>query len=186
MRHDRARGASLVAYVASSHTRDALVAELRSLVAASLPQYMAPAAYVVLDTLPSTPNGRLDRKALLAIELERDTARAHIAPRNDTEEIVAAVWCDVLDRPEVGARDNFFDLGGHSLLMLKVYEALHGDHHRLALVDLFHHPTVTALARFLSDGGGVDHERRPATRGEQRRTALRRQRERRIRARTGG
>lgn len=122
--------------------------ELREFVTRTLPDYMAPAAYVVLDAFPLTASGKVDRKALPV-----PTARAAeeiLAPRTPTEEAVARVWGDVLGVAAVGAHDNFFDLGGHSLLATRVSVRL-----RAALgIDvpvraLFDHGTVAALAAAL-------------------------------------
>jgi amino acid adenylation domain-containing protein len=105
----------LVAYVVGGVEAD----ELREHVRRTLPDYMVPAAFVVLEALPLTPNGKLDRKALPAPELASAEA-AYVAPRTPTEEVLAGVWAEMLGRERVGAEESFFDLGGHSLLATRV------------------------------------------------------------------
>jgi amino acid adenylation domain-containing protein len=131
-----------------SHTR-----ELRALLREHLPEYMVPSAFVVLDALPLLPNGKLDRQALpRPEELRANRDASYAAPRSELEQTIAAVWQAVLQIEQVGAHDNFFDLGGHSLRMLQVQsklrEALKRD---IPMVDLFRYPTVSALATALSD-----------------------------------
>ncbi|WP_222719749.1 non-ribosomal peptide synthetase [Actinokineospora xionganensis] len=122
--------------------------ELREFVTRTLPDYMAPAAYVVLDAFPLTASGKVDRKAL-PVPSARE-ADEIVAPRTPSEVAVAKVWGDVLGVADVGAHDNFFDLGGHSLLATRVSVRL-----RSALgIDvpvraLFDHGTVAALAAAL-------------------------------------
>ncbi len=138
--------------------RDArVVDELRALVAERLPAHMAPAAYVVLDALPLTANGKLDRDALPAPDL--GSAAAGQAPRTRREEILAALFAEVLGLPGVGVDRSFFDLGGHSLLATRLLSRIRtvlGA--ELAVRDLFQAPTVAELAERVD---GAD-EARPA------------------------
>ncbi|MBE7212086.1 MAG: amino acid adenylation domain-containing protein, partial [Gluconacetobacter diazotrophicus] len=153
--HDDAAGTRrLVAYVAvAPQDRAELSARLRAAVRASLPEYMVPAAFVALDRLPLSPNGKADRRALPAPDFSsRDgAADDHIVPRDETERRVAAVWEAVLGVKRVGARDNFFELGGDSLLGLRVVNRLRETpgNERLSLAVLFEAPTVEALAAAL-------------------------------------
>ncbi|HEX6289409.1 MAG TPA: amino acid adenylation domain-containing protein [Herpetosiphonaceae bacterium] len=117
-----------------------------------LPDYMIPSAFVVLDALPLLPNGKIDRRALPAPEELRPSGAApHAAPRTELEQTIAAVWQAVLHVEQIGAHDNFFDLGGHSLRMLQVQGKLRAALNReISMVDLFRYPTVSALAAALS------------------------------------
>ena len=96
------------------------VTELRDLVKAKLPEYMVPSAFVFLDALPLTENGKVDRRALPAPEVGGGIAREHVAPRGPVEEALAAIFSEVLRLPTVSAHDGFFELGGHSLLATQV------------------------------------------------------------------
>ncbi|MCC2650942.1 MAG: hypothetical protein K0Q60_1097 [Microvirga sp.] len=140
----------LVAYVVACRDPAPASGELRRVLSERLPDYMVPAAFVVLSALPLTPNGKVDRRALPAPEGDGQRARAHVAPRTPAEEIVAGVWSDVLGLERVGVQDNFFDLGGHSLLLAKVWsklrERVQGE---LSMMDLFRYPTVEALADYI-------------------------------------
>jgi amino acid adenylation domain-containing protein len=116
-----------------------------------LPDVMVPAVFVPLPALPLNANGKLDVKALPAPEpLRPELASAYVAPRGEVERAVAEVWQEALKVEKVGVDDNFFDLGGHSLLMTRVHarlkEVVAAD---LSLIDLFRYPTVRSLSRFL-------------------------------------
>jgi acyl-coenzyme A synthetase/AMP-(fatty) acid ligase/acyl carrier protein len=136
----------LVAYVVSGVEEDGLRDHLRQ----SLPEYMVPFAFVPLDRLPLTPNGKLDRKALPAPEGSPHATRVHEAPRTEAERRVAAVWAEVLGVENVGAHDRFFDLGGHSLLLVRVQARLREAFgHPVPITHLFRYLTVSALAAAL-------------------------------------
>ncbi len=124
------------------------VAELRERLALSLPDYMLPAAWMLLDSLPLTPNGKVDRRALPAPEGGRLGAGAvYVAPRTALEELLAGVWAEALGVDRVGADDNFFTLGGHSLLATQVVSRI-GEmlETEVPLRRLFEAPTVGGLA----------------------------------------
>ncbi|MES2940788.1 MAG: amino acid adenylation domain-containing protein [Pseudomonadota bacterium] len=142
-REDAPGDKRLVAYVVG----DALEAEaLRAGLKRSLPQYMVPAHYVVLQQLPLGPNGKVDRKALPGPEASRGEAR-YEAPRTATEEAVADIWAQVLRLGKVGVHDDFFALGGHSLLATQVVSKLRAACRvELPLRALFEAPTVAELA----------------------------------------
>ncbi|HEX8693688.1 MAG TPA: amino acid adenylation domain-containing protein, partial [Longimicrobium sp.] len=127
----------------------ALEAEaLRAHLAAKLPEYMVPAAYVRLEALPLTPNGKVDRRALPAPGGEAYAARAYEAPAGEAEQALAEVWADVLGVERVGRRDHFFELGGHSLLAVQVVSRVRrvlGA--EVALGDLFARPVLADFAR---------------------------------------
>ncbi len=137
-----ARDGSLVAYVVGTATSG----ELREHLRASLPEYMVPTLFVVLDALPLTPNGKVDRRALPDPERAPDEER-YVAPRTALEELVASVWAEVLGLERVGVRDHFFELGGHSLLATQVSSRLKAMKLDAPVRLLFSAPTVEALAR---------------------------------------
>ncbi len=136
-------------------TSSDLVPQLRDFLAEKLPDYMVPAAYVLLDQLPLSANGKLDRAALPAPEnLRPELESSYVLPRNEVERQIVEIWQQALGLDRVGIRDNFFDIGGHSLLMAEVLGRLR-EHFstKLKMIDLFKHPTVDSLAGHLSDGG---------------------------------
>lgn len=124
--------------------------ELRGYLGTTLPHYMIPSAFVPIHELPLTPNGKVDRQALLKRATDAPEESEIVAPRTDVEKELAAIWCDVLGLPTVGIRDDFFELGGYSLLVLKVWNRLaksFGAHHPLNLI--FRHRTIEELASVL-------------------------------------
>jgi amino acid adenylation domain-containing protein len=149
----------LVAWVvpaaAGASDADRLVAELRAALRTQLPEGMVPASVVLLPALPVTPTGKVDRRSLAQSALsapvaEGGPAGGFVAPRTPTEELVAAIWRDVLARERIGADDHFFRLGGHSLLATRVASRLRAQLGvELPLERLFEAPTVGELAALL-------------------------------------
>lgn len=129
------------------------VDSLRAALARDLPAHMIPAVFEWRESLPMTPNGKVDRKALAALPLAGATERAHyVAPRDATESLLSEAWAHMLDLERVGIDDNFFDLGGHSLLASRIIARLRqGPLAQVSLRDLFVAPTVRALASRLKD-----------------------------------
>jgi acyl carrier protein len=123
---------------------------LRRFLQGKLPDYMVPAAFVPLEALPLTANGKIDRRQLPDPTSDRpDLSAAYIPPQTEIEQKIAGVWQEVLGVETVGVFDNFFDLGGNSLLAMQVYDRLREELRAdFALVDLFRYPTVSALAQF--------------------------------------
>ncbi len=141
----------LTAYVVSQEKLSLLVDELRAYAKEKLPGYMVPAAFVMLDGFPLTANGKLDRDSLPKPDTKGcEHENAFVAPQTDLEKKLAAVWQELLQVRQVGVHDNFFDLGGHSLLLIHLHshlkKSLGVD---LSVVDLFEYPTVSTLAKFL-------------------------------------
>ncbi len=166
-------GKRLVAYVVLKEAQATTAVVLRRFLQEQLPDYMVPAVFVMLDALPLTGNGKVDRALLPSPEEARvkpDTG--YEAPRSRVEQAIASVWQDVLNVKTVGIHDNFFDLGGQSLLLAKVWSKLRGQFHReLTMLDLFQYPTIASLARSISDqetsnsvglGANLQSERRKA------------------------
>lgn len=143
----------LVAYVVGVEGATIEAAKLRRFLAGTLPEYMVPTTFVTVAALPLTPNGKVDRKALPAPATEALAAgSAFVSPATEMEVGVADVWREVLKRERIGRHDNFFDLGGHSLLLVQVQSRLTRKLARnIALVELFQYPTVSALAEFLGE-----------------------------------
>ncbi len=138
----------LVAYVVAAADQPPDVAELRSHLEARLPDYMVPSAYVVLERLPLTPNGKLDRRALPAPEVTAVAVRR--VPRNPREEMLCALFAEVLGLERVGIDDNFFALGGHSLLATRLISRIRATLDvEIAIRSLFEAPTVAALVQRL-------------------------------------
>ncbi len=138
----------LVAYIVSE-LDGVSAAFLRRSLRARLPVYMVPSAFVFLERLPITPNGKVDRRALPAPAETRDD-RAFVAPEGDLEEKIAAVWREVLGVETVGVEDNFFDAGGHSLLLVRLHSRLQEALGReISLMNLFSHPNIRSQAEHL-------------------------------------
>jgi amino acid adenylation domain-containing protein len=161
--------AQLVAYLAGL-AGDPAPSELREQLARSLPAYMIPAAFVRLDVLPLTPNGKLDRSALPAPAAHARAAAVYAAPRGTLEEELASLWAELLGVSRIGRNDSFFDLGGSSLLVLRLHSQLLARYgSRVGVADLFTHTTVAALARLLEQGDDSARWEAAAERGDSRR-----------------
>jgi natural product biosynthesis luciferase-like monooxygenase protein/amino acid adenylation domain-containing protein len=139
----------LVIYVTASPERAPEVAELRLHLKQALPDYMLPSAYVILDEFPLTLNGKIDRKALPAPE-GRASAVEYVAARNPTEEMLAAIWAEVLSLGRIGIHDNFFEMGGHSLLAMRIVSLVRNRMGlEMPLRLLFEAPTICELSEHL-------------------------------------
>lgn len=146
----------LLAYVESQKTFSS--AQLSDFLIEHLPSYMIPSLFSVLERFPLTQNGKTDRKALRLIEAEVKQVD-YIAPENETEKILSELWSEVLGMDSVGTQANFFDLGGHSLLLVQVHTRLSQRLNRsIAIVDLFQYPTIHALAKHLNKNGTESSE----------------------------
>ncbi len=145
----------LVAYVVGDRI---VTAELQQYLRSKLPSYMIPGAYVVLDQMPLTPNGKIDRRALPAPE---HSQQGYVGPTRPAEEILAGIWSQVLRVEQVGTEDNFFELGGHSLLATQVISRVRASFGiEINLRMLFEHPTIRSLAEVIDEklrgGAGTD------------------------------
>jgi len=145
-----ARDQRIVAFIAPGAAAvdvDALMRHAR----ATLPASMVPASITELPQLPLSANGKLDRRALAAVEPPQQPPTRAVAPRNDAERRIATIWRRALERAEFGVHDNFFDIGGNSLLLVQVHARLRDAFERqLTLMDMFRMPTVASLAACLS------------------------------------
>ena len=154
-REDETEQKRLVAYIVpqegiSNRQEQGLLAvtELRQFLKAQLPEYMVPSAFVILESLPLTSNGKVDRRALPAPDFQSE--EQYVAPRNPIEEILASIWVKVLKVEQVGIHDNFFELGGHSLLATQLISRIRKAFKvEMPLRELFVAPTVAALAQVI-------------------------------------
>ncbi|HET7112387.1 MAG TPA: phosphopantetheine-binding protein, partial [Pyrinomonadaceae bacterium] len=128
--------------------------DLRNALKEELPDYMIPSAFMLLEKLPLTSNGKVDRAALAAPENGgASDGASYVAPENEIERVVAGIWQEALRIERVGTQDNFFELGGHSLLMAQVHSRIVSTlGQEISMVEMFQHPTVNALAKRLSQG----------------------------------
>jgi len=142
----------LVAYVVIESEVGFSISELRQYLKEKLPEYMLPYAFVIIEALPLTPNGKVDRRALPAPDnLRPELAINYQSPQSEVEKTIAKVWKQVLKIEKVGIHDNFFDLGGHSLLVVQVNNKLREILNRdLSVVEIFQNPTIKLLAQHLS------------------------------------
>lgn len=151
VREDRPGLKRLIGYYVAKH--DLGTNELRKHLATLLPDYMQPSAFVAVKELPRTPSGKIDRKALPAPDVKRpDLDVAFAAPTTHAQKTLANVWADLLGIDRVGIDDNFFDLGGNSLLSIQCVAQLEGHGLKLPIVKLYQHPTIRACAAFLEGG----------------------------------
>ncbi|MGA5576300.1 amino acid adenylation domain-containing protein [Streptomyces koyangensis] len=140
------RAGRLVAYTVAEEGATVRPEELTARTREVLPGYMVPARVEVLPAMPLTPNGKIDRRALAAAAPGTTSPGAHVAPRTETERALAGIWAEVLSVARVGVEDNFFALGGDSILSLQVVARARRAGLRLLSRDIFRHQTVAALA----------------------------------------
>jgi acyl carrier protein len=147
-RQDTPGDTRLVAYVVPWEGVPPAAGELLGFLKAQLPDYMLPAALVLLDALPLTAHGKVDRRALPAPDVSRPAAEsAFVAPATPVERALAAIWMRTLGINQVGVGDNFFDLGGHSLLATQVISQIRAEFAaELSLTCFFESPTIAGLA----------------------------------------
>jgi acyl carrier protein len=151
-REDQLGEKRLVAYLTARQQLAPSVNDLRIFLKERLPDYMLPSAFMFMDALPMLPNGKVNRRALpVPDSLRPDLQAAYVPPQTEVEQAIAAIWKEVLHLEQVGIRDNFFDLGGHSLLIMQVHGKLsHVTDKNISVADMFRYPTIDALAKWLS------------------------------------
>ena len=174
-REDASAGKQLVAYVVSRPGQSQSEEELRNQLRGELPSYMLPAAIVLLDQLPLTANGKVDRRRLPEPDYSAGTTSgAFVAPATKLERALAAIWQEVLQVDEVGVYDNFFDLGGHSLSMIRAHSKMRAALGReFPIIKLFEFPTVRLIAEHLSrEAGEAPAQSENAERARARRESL--------------
>lgn len=153
VREDSPGDRRLAAYVVFDQAPPASTGDLRAFLQNSLPEYMIPGTFTPLPALPRNSNGKVDRKALPKPEVSGSLALRYVAPRTPIEKRLAGIWAEVLGVQSVGIHDNFFDLGGHSMLavqvMSRVRETMDGVRGQFPLIAVFQYPTVATLAETL-------------------------------------
>ena len=161
-RQDQPSNKRLVAYLVSRQVPVSL-SELRQFLSQKLPDYMVPSAFVELKSMPLTPNGKVDRHVLPAPDLSgRNSEEGFVAPRTPTEEILVAIWAEVLGVQQIGIHDNFFELGGHSLLATQVSSRLRETFFiEVPLRQLFASPTPSGLVEFIELARQTSHPLQP-------------------------
>jgi len=161
----------LVAFATAAPGQRIDPAAIRKQLGTLLPEFMTPSQVVVLDVMPQTPNGKIDRKALP--QPHAQAAATVQTPESGTETEISKIWCEALGLAEVGVTDNFFDLGGHSLLVVQVQRRLKELFGKeIAITDMFRFSTIQALARHL-DGDKSGSSSAAAQRGADRAAARR-------------
>lgn len=139
----------LAAYVVCEKESSIEAAALQSFLERTLPEYMVPRIFVFLEAMPLSPNGKADRKALPKPVFEKK--KEYVAPRNNAESMIASIWKEELGLDTIGINDNFFEVGGHSLLLTRVHSRLSKQFEReFSLIELFTHSTISSLARYIA------------------------------------
>jgi acyl carrier protein len=169
----------LVAYIACKPKEKPNKNELRDFLSQQLPDYMLPSSFTFLETIPLTSNGKIDRKALEQISdlnsnSEPNTSLSH----NQQEQMILEIWQKILQRKNIEINDNFFDVGGHSLLLSQMQEKLEKSFQiSLAITDLFKYPTISSLASYISQNQQEDISLNINNHIEQRKKAIARQKQ---------
>lgn len=139
----------LVAYVVARQQSTPTTSDLRRFLSEKLPPYMIPAVFMQIAALPLTPSGKVDRRSLPAPSVRPELEVADAMPQTEVEQAIATVWQQVLNIDKVGIHDNFFEIGGHSLLMLKVNSQLREIFKTdLSIVEMFRYPTINSLVNY--------------------------------------
>ena len=172
---------SLVAYAVPQESGRLSATEVKDWLREALPEYMIPSHVVSIPTMPLTPNGKIDRAALPAIEDQVSESRAeYVAPAAGLEETIASCWRSTLVVERVGVQDNFFDIGGHSLLVVRLHRELSKALETPpSLVDLYRFPTIRALTDHLADGAATPDLQASEDRAARRKEMMSRRRSRR-------
>ncbi|HEY0083940.1 MAG TPA: amino acid adenylation domain-containing protein [Pyrinomonadaceae bacterium] len=153
-REESTGGKQLVAYAVAEQGQTPTSGELRAFLKNKLPDYMIPSVFVPLGELPLMSNGKVDRRALPALaKVEREAEAAYKSPGTEAEHLIAALWQEALGIEKVGVSDNFFDLGGHSLMLIQIHGKLRAlFSQEITISEMFQYPTVSSLAQYLSQG----------------------------------
>ena len=148
---NKAGNKQLVAYILPQPEAAPTSNDLRNFLKQKLPDYMIPATFIMLETLPLTLNGKIDSKALPKPEtVHQQLATNKVLPQTSTQKILATIWAEVLQIQEVGIHDNFFELGGDSILSIQIIARCHQANLQLTPKDLFQHQTIAELAKIVT------------------------------------
>jgi thioesterase domain-containing protein/aryl carrier-like protein len=149
-RDDLSEQKELAAYYIPEPGLSPAVTELRAFLAANLPEYMVPVAFMELDVFPTAPGGKVDRKALPSpIKNITRSRENYVEPETMSQKMLAEIWSAVLGMDQIGIRDNFFDLGGHSLLAIQLVERVLASGLSLTVAQLFQYPTIAQMAEIV-------------------------------------
>ena len=149
----------LAAYVVNEEGSSLTIGEIRGFLSKRLPEYMMPAYFVFMDQLPVTSAGKIDKKRLPEPSFSRDALENEfIAPRNNKEAVLAAIWQDLLNLKQIGVKDNFFELGGDSILSIQVVSRSNQKGLKITPKQLFEHPTIEGLASVAQEGVAIHAE----------------------------
>jgi thioesterase domain-containing protein len=152
VRVDQSGDRRLVAYIVATDKSPAQIDELRRLLKARLPHYMMPSAIVPMASFPLTTSGKLDRSALPLPERVAQSGSTASAPNSHTQEVLVGIWSELLDIKQIGIHDNFFDLGGHSLLLIRLINEVRKTlKFALRVSEVFQNPTIDLLARLIGE-----------------------------------
>lgn len=160
IREDQPGDKRLVAYYVAREDREVSVSDVGVYLRTKLPEYMVPQLFVGLSSIPLTPNGKVDRKALPKPALEKEIKRNYVPPQTETEFAISDIWKQVLKIEKPSIHDNFFELGGHSLLMAQVLGKIEQiAANNVPMIALFQYPTIASLSNYLA---GRQTDRSPA------------------------
>jgi acyl carrier protein len=155
VKEDEDRAKFLCAYVVSD--TEMTVSQLRGYLAKRLPDYMCPAEFIRIKEMPLTLNGKIDRKTLESYDVKLSTGKDYAPPKNKIEKIIASIWQEVLHTDRVSIHDNFFDLGGDSIKILKVMGKTRSVFKRdIPVVALYRYPSISTLSDFLHQNNKDD------------------------------
>jgi surfactin family lipopeptide synthetase C len=154
-KNDRTGAKRLIAYIVPNEKKSSLVSDLRSFLKGKLPDYMVPSAFVVMESLPLTTNGKLDRDALPEPEVSRaDLQSTFVAPRDEIEIHLSQIWERVMGVKPIGVTDSFFELGGHSLLAVRLFSDINRAFETdIPLAAIFQSPTIGEIASIIRGEG---------------------------------
>ena len=178
---DKTGSKYLVGYVTANSGYRIDTDRLRNYLQENLAKFMVPRELIILDRLPINPNGKLDRHALPKPTTERsDPLENYVAPRSEIETALAEIWCGVLGIDRVGIRNNFFDIGGTSVLSARLITRIRDRFNiDIPIIRVYHYPTIEAMANFISRGNQSGDYTEAKGRAEKQRAAFLKQKQKR-------